>query len=290
MTDLMRVPTQLPPLALAALAALAAAVPPPASAFAPFGRLAASPLTRPARPCGHLPTNDLPTEAFERRRLEGFEVLVERALLERDPERAQAALRLLELQLFQVVRAVPGRVLARLREVPIWLQANHEGVACACYHPSRDWLVEHGFNPDKARAVEIGNIAHFLDWTREQPWMVLHELMHAYHHRVLGYDHAGIRQAFEAARASGAYEAVLRYDGSTQRHYALSNEQEYFAESCEAWFGTNDFYPFVRAELIRHDPTAAQLLAALFAEDTPAALGDPAAPAGEPSGPGADGG
>jgi hypothetical protein len=34
----------------------------------------------------------------------------------------------------------------------------------------------------------------------------------------------------------------------------MNNEQEYFAETTEAFFGTNDFYPFVRAELKAHDP------------------------------------
>jgi hypothetical protein len=29
---------------------------------------------------------------------------------------------------------------------------------------------------------------------------------------------------------------------------------EYFAEATEAFFGTNDYYPFVRSELKVHDP------------------------------------
>jgi len=40
----------------------------------------------------------------------------------------------------------------------------------------------------------------------------------------------------------------------------LSNHKEYFAESTEAYLGVNDFYPFVRAELNRHDPRMYQLL------------------------------
>ncbi len=39
---------------------------------------------------------------------------------------------------------------------------------------------------------------------------------------------------------------------------------EYFAEATEAFFGTNDFYPFVRAELSRHDPEMADLLVKLW--------------------------
>jgi hypothetical protein len=40
----------------------------------------------------------------------------------------------------------------------------------------------------------------------------------------------------------------------------MNNADEYFAESSEAFFGTNDFYPFVRAELIEHDPQMADAL------------------------------
>ena len=40
----------------------------------------------------------------------------------------------------------------------------------------------------------------------------------------------------------------------------MTNPPEYFAESCEAYFGTNDFYPFVRAELQRHDPVMYELI------------------------------
>jgi hypothetical protein len=39
---------------------------------------------------------------------------------------------------------------------------------------------------------------------------------------------------------------------------------EYFAEASEAYFGTNDFYPFVRTELQRHDPEMYELLKRLW--------------------------
>jgi len=44
-----------------------------------------------------------------------------------------------------------------------------------------------------------------------------------------------------------------RNNGKTERAYALNNDQEYFAESTEAYFGTNDFYPFIRQELKEDD-------------------------------------
>jgi hypothetical protein len=39
---------------------------------------------------------------------------------------------------------------------------------------------------------------------------------------------------------------------------------EYFAEATEAFFGTNDFYPFVHSELRRHDEAMFRLLERLW--------------------------
>ena len=52
----------------------------------------------------------------------------------------------------------------------------------------------------------------------------------------------------------------MLYTGATVRHYGLSNHKEYFAEAAEAYFGVNDFYPFVRAELKEHDPRMFSLM------------------------------
>lgn len=39
---------------------------------------------------------------------------------------------------------------------------------------------------------------------------------------------------------------MLADAGSTQRAYSISNGRQYFAESSEAYFGRNDFFPFRR--------------------------------------------
>src|SRR5205807_1716057 len=94
---------------------------------------------------------------------------------------------------------------------------------CMAYHPAVDWLREHGMNPEKARCVEIAGAETFLAWTLQQPWMVLHELAHAYHDQVLthGFENAEVRAAYDAAVKSGRYTSVLRWSGKTERHYAL---------------------------------------------------------------------
>lgn len=206
----------------------------------------------------------VPTAEYESARVEGWTVRVNRRLRKEDAEVGTPALELLEKKLQEIRRTVPAPAVARLREVPIWLGVDDGSAPCAEYHPSRQWLLENGYNPEKAKGVEIGNASRFLAWSPSQPAMVLHELAHAYHDQVLGFHHARIREAFQAAVAGKSYEAVRRNNGKTERAYALSNEREYFAEATEAYFGTNDFYPFTRPELEKHDPGIARVLAEVW--------------------------
>ena len=90
-------------------------------------------------------------------------------------------------------------------------------------------------------------------WAKH-PYVVLHELAHSYHDQVLSFDNEEVLDVFNAAKDAGIYEKVLLYTGKEVQHYGLNNHKEYFAESTEAYFGVNDFYPFVRAELEKHDP------------------------------------
>ncbi len=169
---------------------------------------------------------------------------------------------LLGERLREIARNVPEPALSRLREVPIWMGNGNARGPRGEYHPSADWLRRNGYDPAKAGGVEFDNAGFFT--TAPQPMMVMHELAHAYHHQVLGRDNARIREAFRRAAASGSYEKVMRNNGREVRAYALTNEGEYFAELSEAFFGTNDFFPFVHEELRRHDPFMHDLLHELW--------------------------
>jgi hypothetical protein len=206
-----------------------------------------------------------PTDSYARQTIEGWTVYVG-AELRKDEHEAlrERVVELLRVKLFDVRRVVPAKALVKLREVPIWVELKDKRFPGMCFHPSADWLRVNGYNPEKAGGVEIGNAENFLKWTLHQPAMVLHELAHAYHHRVLGADHAELEAALRNAREKKLYERVLRYDGTRVRAYGMNNATEYFAESSEAYFGTNDFYPFVRAELEEHDPEMARLVKKLW--------------------------
>jgi len=208
-----------------------------------------------------------PTSDYAVKKIEGFKVLVNKELLDGHPQLAKDTLRLLEFQLYQMTRVVPKKALEKIRKVAVWVEYAHPGHRCMCYHPSRQWLIENDFNPEKERSVEIANARNFLKWTVAQPWMVLHEFAHGYHHNVLGHGHPEVRKAYNDAVKSKKYESVLHINGRNQRAYALNNDKEYFAECSEAFFGTNDFYPFVKSELKNHDPNMHNTLKKLWAPE-----------------------
>ncbi len=194
------------------------------------------------------------TYTYTPHEIEGWNVLVSEQFGTDHPYLAKDTLRLLRSHLYQISRTLSVAALTKLQRIKIWIEYEDENYACMCYHSDEDWLTKQGYNPDKLDSIEIAGAQNFLKWTRDRPLMVLHEFAHAYHHQVLGHDNKVIRAAFDTARQGGKYRQVLHISGETRRHSALNSDQEYFAESTEAFFGTNDFYPFVRAELKRHDP------------------------------------
>lgn len=207
-----------------------------------------------------------PTNRYESRRVEGWNVLIHKGFLDAQPDLAERTLTHLRHQLYQIITRVPSGPLEKLRQITIWVEEAEPHHPCMAYHPDAGWLIEHDMNPQKAQCVEVANARNFLKWTDDQPWMILHELAHGYHHRFLkdGFENAEVRAAFEGSKNAKRYESVLGIDGREKRAYALNNPMEYFAEQTEAFFGTNDFFPFVRSELKRHDPEMFDLLGTLW--------------------------
>ncbi|MGB1259771.1 MAG: sulfatase-like hydrolase/transferase [Akkermansiaceae bacterium] len=162
------------------------------------------------------------------------------------------AIKLLDAKLGKITKLINPEILPDLKAVPIWL--NKDIRRGACYHPNPAWLKNNQRMPEKVRSIELQNVHNFIHWSKPQPMMILHELAHAYHHRVHKFSDPTITAAFNNIVASKKYEKVKHVDGKTKRHYALSNEKEYFSECTEAYFGKNDFFPFNRAELKAYDP------------------------------------
>jgi hypothetical protein len=202
----------------------------------------------------------------------GWTVHVSTHLLDKEPVATARALELLKTQLEEIARVAPQAAVAELQKVPLWVSPEYPGVKPhAEYHPDVGWLREHGRDPAMAKSVEFTNVRIFEAETRRMPNFALHELAHAYHDRVLakGFANPEIKAAYEKAKASGKYDRVERWHGNGkpntfERAYAMTDPMEYFAETSEAFFSRNDFFPFTRDELKRHDPEMFALLAKLW--------------------------
>lgn len=208
----------------------------------------------------------LPT-AHTTRSIEGWTVRMDDRLLHGEKaEVGSRALKLLESRLVAITFVVPEVSLAKLRGITIELDLDFGDLVPMQYHPDAGWLKENGYSENLARCVHIPNVADFLEprGIHSQPWVVLHELAHGFHDQVLGFDEPRVTAAWKKFRDSGKYKSVLTVSGKEHEHYALTDQKEFFAEMTEAYFGSNDFYPFVAGELKQAEPEIFALLADIW--------------------------
>ena len=199
--------------------------------------------------------------------VEGWTIAVEPRLLDKEnKELADKCLVALANHLQRVKYILPEKKWKELQKLPIRLELHNERLGAMQYHPSVSWLRANRHDPALAKHVHIPRARALIDrgmWAKH-PYVILHELAHAYHDQVLSFDNKDIIGAYEAAKKEGIYEKVLLYTCRTVKHYGLNNHKEYFAESTEAYLGVNDFYPFVRAELQKHDPRMYKVMEAVW--------------------------
>lgn len=215
----------------------------------------------------HAATPDQP-ESRADQSLQGFRVRVDERLLPGGTHEnaGRESLLFLTAKLTEIRLVVPEDKLDRLRQVTIVLDATCGDLRAMQYHPSGEWLVAHGYPRDLEKCVHLPRAADVATRrnVNEQPWVVLHELAHAYHDQVLGFDEPRILAAWQAFKADGRGQSTLLFDGSRTKHYGLTDQKEFFAEMTEAYFGSNDFQPFNRAELKTEHPAIFTLLADIW--------------------------
>ena len=201
------------------------------------------------------------------RTLEGWTVQVDdRLLVATNDVLGEHCLRFLEARLADIKAVVAAEPLAKLQRVTIVLDLTHGKLRSMQYHPSAEWLQENGYTTNLVKCVHIPAAAD-LPTPRninEQPWAVLHELAHAYHDQVLGFEDPRIIKAYDDYKRSGHGDKTLLFNGSRVRHYALTDHKEFFAEMTEAYFGVNDFFPFNRAELLTAEPELFDLMQSIW--------------------------
>jgi len=225
---------------------------------------------------------DTSTKVYELRILGGWPVYAEPDWFKGD----SSLERRLADDLREVTKILPHHAMEYLRQnCPIWVNSSIkfgpracpiQGRAC-CYHPCKQWLIDNGMSERKQKCIEINDGLNYkkdLDlWGRGG--LMLHELSHAYHHRMLpdGYDNKEILACYKQAMKEGLYDKVKVHgtQGPEAKAYACTNDKEYFAELSTAFLGGKDknkeynkWFPFNRSQLQKHDPRAYKLLCRLW--------------------------
>lgn len=213
---------------------------------------------------------------YIQRDLRGWTVHIHRDLAKKEQKLLKRTLFQLEYDLANMEYFLAKPQLNQLKNVHIWIELQGAAVPDGmsgrgmCYHPSKQWLTSHGLLAEKTDGVEIVRAADFPGWRINQPYMTFHEFAHAYHNR-FGHDNPEVAKVYRQAMKERLYDAVdynVAEDGRPVRAYAANNPIEYFAEISEAYFGLNDYFPFTRSQLRRHDPRGYELVERLWSLST----------------------
>jgi hypothetical protein len=201
--------------------------------------------------------------------IEGWRVFLDKRLQDdQHAELRKRSLRFLEAKLFDITMVVPSQRLRDLRKISLVLDLECGDLKSMQYHPSADWLKQNGYSEELVKCVHVPRISDLATPRniREQPWVILHELAHAYHDQFLGFDDSRVIRAYEGYCQGKRGEACLLYDGRRVKHYGLTNAKEFFAEMTESFFGCNDFFPFQRGELKESEPEVFDLMKQIWME------------------------
>jgi hypothetical protein len=220
-------------------------------------------------------TDKKPTNADESYTVQGFQILVDKDILD-DKGRTKILLKQFDTALLKISQLVSPTQFAELKKTKLWVSLpRHRRVkdrvqdvtsrgsqAIAIYRTSKpEELRRHGHNPDKAKSVEVFNAMLFSRAPADlQLTIVLHELSHAYHDKVLGKHNPDIRDAYKKAMDRGRYNVVDERSPYPNKAYATTNDHEYFAELSVAYLTKNDGFPQDRYVLAKVDPIGYSLM------------------------------
>ncbi|MDP6633980.1 MAG: hypothetical protein QGG42_03710 [Phycisphaerae bacterium] len=198
-------------------------------------------------------------------KVRGWSIHVHKDYVNGDKSVLANAMKNVDIQLGHVETLIPEKAVVKLRKIPIWISPGRRK---AEYHWSRGWVVANNRPAEMTHSVQITDI-NVLRRTRPTgPWVLMHELAHGYHDREVGKeDKEAIAKAYKSALDKGLYQKVLHTNRGRSKYvkaYAATRMHEYFSENCEAYFGVNDFYPFLRAELQDYDPEICKIIERVF--------------------------
>lgn len=199
--------------------------------------------------------------------LNGWKLYVHPSIFER-PKQWADFVALMSEKLNQVRRLLPqDSYIQTMQSTIFWVESFNEVLpdSSFVYHLSEDWLKAYGQNPDKSGHIEIANIDKALERFGKDKNTVIHEVIHAFHHKIIPKELAdAVNSIYLQVLAEGRYQSVPYREGGYRRAIASFNKWAYFAELTEAYLGENDYYPFSRGDIASYDPAIYPILAQIY--------------------------
>ena len=196
---------------------------------------------------------------YHKIKLQGWEVNIEKSLVKQSDKRVFKALRILKQKLLEISESLPEHHVDSLKTVPLWISRNNGTDAEYYFYERR--VFRSGINPKMLGGIEFKNISIFLAMVNTMPGLVIHELAHAYHR--INYERIDklVMRAFKHAQQENLYRSVnVKRNHKGKSVYASKNAYEYFADLSAMYFGRNDYYPYNRDDLTKHDPKGYEMI------------------------------
>ncbi|HJO99675.1 MAG TPA: hypothetical protein QGF85_07675 [Acidimicrobiales bacterium] len=201
----------------------------------------------------------------ERHQMSWWTVYVE-CLVYDTPGLAESLIGYTRDQMATAADRLPSTSIGTLRHTPVWIDVSfNDPENMAIY-------MEDVQDPGSVDLPYVNGIRVSAEAIKEElayeesEGFAIHELAHAWH--CMAYDPCWsgtrIMSAYAAAMSDDLYDSVPYLYGGNERAYAATDDAEYFAELSEAWFDTNDYFPFNRDEVRAHDPNGAKVVEAAW--------------------------
>jgi hypothetical protein len=161
----------------------------------------------------------------------GWKVKVNNELISGDTSVLKKSLGLFGKELFDLSNILPKNAIVKLKNVVFWFETETaiHGYTGE-YYRSKAWLIKKGLNPEKVKGIDIVAGRYIDSKALHENWVILHELAHAYHDLVVGFQNEDIITAYKVTHNAGLYEQVRRGFNMHHHGYASTNAHEYFAE------------------------------------------------------------
>ncbi len=198
----------------------------------------------------------------------GFTLIVSREVYDQSDKLDGQPLGCLASELQLIASLLPDATAKALAKVPIWVEWDHilpgsASVLAVYFGLGSESLGVRGIDPQKGKCVCIQTLRRiYLMKSRDKlrQTVLLHELAHAVHDRILGDDSPLVVNAYKQAMTRGLYAKVEHLGGAKKNGYATTNDAEYFAELSCCYLDKIDYYPFKSSELRDYDSPGYELM------------------------------